>query len=166
MLNESYYLPNIRQNGVADFIQDEIVRNHNFNKVSEKSIGDFFLDQYTAVNIKTMDLSKNFHMPNLVSAKKAFDFLSNYDNKLLFLFVLYTKDGDYIKINNYFYKNIEELSSTSIQAQGEGVLQLTKMEFRDQILRCDWIEEFKLKMKQFIAREEKKWASRKIYYAI
>jgi len=166
MLKETYYLPNIRQNGIADFLQDEIVRNQNYNKVSEKSIGDFFLDNYTAVNIKTMDMSKDFHMPNLVSAKKAFDFLSNYDNKLLFLFVRYHKENDHVIIFDHFYKSIEELSSTVIQAQGEGVIQMTKMEFRNQIVRQDWIEEFKEKMRVFIAKEENKWASRKIYYSL
>jgi hypothetical protein len=164
MLKETYYLPNIRQNGIADFLQDEIVKNQNYDKVSEKSIGDFFLDNNTAVNIKTMDMSKDFHMPNLVSAKKAFDFLSNFDNKLLFLFVRYHKDGDYIMIFDYFYKSIEELSSTVIQAQGEGVIQMTKMEFRNHIIRQDWLEEFKEKMRVFIKKEETKWALRKIYY--
>jgi len=99
MIKESYFLPNIRQNGIADFIQDEIIRNHNYAKVSEKSIGDFFLDNYTAVNIKTVDTSKNFHMPNLVSAKKAFDFLSNHQNRLMFLFVKYHRENDQIIID-------------------------------------------------------------------
>lgn len=166
MIKESYFLPNIRQNGIADFIQDEIIRNHNYAKVSEKSIGDFFLDNYTAVNIKTVDISKNFHMPNLVSAKKAFDFLSNHQNRLMFLFVKYHRENDQIIIDDYFYKNIEELSNTAIQAQGEGVIQMIKMQFRDQIIRSEWLEEFKQKMRTFIAKQEKKWTKRKTYYQL
>ena len=68
--------------------------------------------------------------------------------------------------DDYFYKNIEELSNTAIQAQGEGVIQMIKMQFRDQIIRSEWLEEFKQKMRIFIAKQEKKWTKRKTYYQL
>jgi hypothetical protein len=102
----------------------------------------------------------------LVSAKKAFDFLSNHQNRLMFLFVKYHRENDQIIIDDYFYKNIEELSNTAIQAQGEGVIQMIKMQFRDQIIRSEWLEEFKQKMSTFIAKQEKKWTKRKTYYQL
>jgi hypothetical protein len=43
---------------------------------------------------------------------------------------------------------------------------MIKMQFRDQIIRLEWLEEFKQKMRTFIAKQEKKWTKRKTYYQL
>lgn len=165
MLEKNYILPNVRQGGVSDFIEDEVRRICNCPKIGEKSIGDVFLDN-NPINVKTIDLGKDFHMPNLVSAKKAYDFLLNPDNKLFFMFVEYTRIEDTIYIQREIFKEIEELASIKIQAQGEGVIQLQTMLFRDHVGRSIWLDEFRSMMQDFIKRQRKKWNSRWDYYKL
>lgn len=163
LLQERYILPNVRQGGVSEFIEDEIRRICVSPRMGEKSIGDLFING-NPINIKTIDLGKKFHMPNLVSAKKAYDYLRNPKNKLYFLFIEYEKIGDMVLIKNETIKEIEELANTVIQAQGEGVIQLKSLSFKEHIGRTLWLEEFKVKMRDFIQRETKKWENRFMYY--
>jgi len=159
LLQDKYILTNVRQGGVSDFIEDEIRRICDCPKKGEKSIGDLFIDG-SPLNIKTIDIGKSFHMPNLVSAKKAFDFLQKPENKLRYMFVEYEKNGDIVEIKRETIKEIEELSDVKIQAQGEGVIQLQSLTFRDHI------DEFRVLMRDFINRQNKKWEMRWDYYGL
>jgi len=166
LLERKYEISKVRQGGVSDFLEDEIRRCFGGVKRGEKSLGDFYLGDRTAVNIKSMDIGRKFHMPNLVSAKKAYDFLSEHENFLNFYFVMYRRDGDSIEIVDNFMKSIEELAGLAIRAQGKGVIQLNGLNFRSKVSRDVWLQELREMMRVYLLKEEAKIAKSRIYFEL
>ena len=64
---------------------------------SRKDIGDFYLNG-TPVDVKSSNVNKNNYSPNLISAKKALDYLNIPENELKFLFVSYEETTNGLNI--------------------------------------------------------------------
>ena len=168
-LDSSYHVPHVRQNGISDFIEDKIREVLGKEKLSEKNIGDIWLDEKTPINIKSIDVEKVFHMPNLLSVKKCYDLLKDRTNNLLFIFVEYKRAGEYIHIEKIEIKKIEELTGLVVQAQGEGVIQLKKGKnriYRDAVDREVFLNELRQMINDFICKQMNKWYNRLEYYEI
>ena len=93
---------------------------------SRKDIGDIYVDG-VPINIKSNNIDANNYSPNLMSADKMHDYLSDVNNKLQFIFVDYRVgvDGE---IDIVRERRVEAYhihwSCLSIQCQGKGVIQL------------------------------------------
>jgi len=104
-------------------IEQIYAQKYNTNTTSRKDIGDIYVDDIP-INIKSTHIDRNNYSPNLVSADKLFDHLSNKNNKLQFLFVKYNDD-------NIIEENIVDAEHISweclvIRCQGRGVIQMNK----------------------------------------
>ena len=102
------------------------------------------------IDINTHNTDKVISLPSLLSIKRAKDFLSDYNNFIVYIFV------DYKFINNEMYivkisvQNIESLdwSYLSIQNLGKGQLQMkniTELIFNNNITRREWLSILKQK---------------------
>lgn len=165
-LDDTYCSNSLANRGPAELFEEEIRRLNNRCKVGEKSIGDFFWDEYRAVDIKSKCITKEYSVPNLVSAKKAFDFLSDPRNELLFLFVDYEAQPDLIQVVDARLIYLEEIADWTIRSQGNGVIQMNKVLFRERPSRDEWLLEFKSKMATFIEKERAKWNHAIGYYEL
>jgi len=112
-------------------IEVEIAKKHGASaKGTKKSIGDFLLDNDVKrpVNVKSNNLEKNNYSPNIISAKRLFNWLKD-GNELYFIFVGYTKTEEGIKyVHDSGLVPVHHLSwnCLSIEAQGWGVIQMYK----------------------------------------
>ena len=69
-------------------IEQLYAEKYNTNTTSRKDIGDIYVSGIP-INIKSSHVDRNNYSPNLISADKLFNHLSNPSNNLKFLFVTY-----------------------------------------------------------------------------
>ena len=135
-----------------------------------KDIFDVLIDDKTLIDVKSVNVSKKYHMPNLASQKKLLDWLSDKDNTLKYLFIFYEKVDDIIHIKDIELKDIEEINPECliVQAQGLGVMQIKdikKLSFVKKIDRESWLlNVLKPKVLSYLNKEENKIKNTKKIY--
>ncbi len=126
----------------------------------KKSIGDFMIDEHHAVNVKSNNVNKNNYSPNIISASRLLNYLSDENKKLSFIFVNYREvNGKLEIIDDTGLVPVENLSwnCLSIQAQGKGVIQLSgTLEINREQTKAMFMVGFKQALGVYIARERKK----------
>jgi hypothetical protein len=125
-----------------------------------KNIGDFYISENEAVNVKSSNIAKNNFAPNMVSAMKVYDYLRS-GNLLYFIFVDYKlKDNneiDIVYISDLVPINYIDWSCLKIQTQGTGVIQMTHKNFHyNPQSEETWIDGLKTAYKTYIGREREK----------
>jgi len=100
---------------------------YNTSTTSRKDIGDIYVDDIP-INIKSNHVDRNNYSPNLISADKLFNHLSDSNNNLKFLFVKYDDRNNDINILDEKIVDVEHISweCLDIRCQGKGVIQLSK----------------------------------------
>lgn len=146
---------------IYEKIEEIYAKKFNSETTSKKSLGDFFLELNHAVNVKSNNVDKNNYSPNLISAYRLFNYLKNENNKISFIFVDYSlnKDNKISIIKDSGLVLIEHIdwSCLSIQAQGNGVIQLVKpLKVNLNQTREQFMANFKINYKSYIERERKK----------
>jgi hypothetical protein len=139
-------------------IEDIYAKRYNTTTTSRKNIGDIYVNDIP-INIKSNNIEKNNYSPNLISAKRAFDYLTNPDNKLKFLFVSYQNKDNQIHITEENEVWVDHISwdCLTIQCQGNGVIQMkSKLIIDENQTREEWIDQLKVKYLEYIQRERKK----------
>ena len=135
-------------------IEQIYAQKYNTNTTSRKDIGDIYVDDIP-INIKSTHIDRNNYSPNLVSADKLFDHLSNKNNKLQFLFVKYNDD-------NIIEENIVDAEHISweclvIRCQGRGVIQMNKpLKVNTNQTRETFLQGMKKAYKVYISKEHRK----------
>ena len=129
---------------VNDFLEHVIIKESGGEKLPPKHLGDVLIDDKTLIDVKSVNVSKKYHMPNLASQKKLLDWLSDKDNTLKYLFIFYEKIDDIIHIRDIELRDIEEINPECliVQAQGLGVMQIKdikKLSFVKKIDRESWL---------------------------
>lgn len=126
----------------------------------KKSIGDFHIDEHHAVNVKSNNVEKNNYSPNLISASRLLNYLSDDEKTLSFLFVNYKiVKGEVEIIDDTGLVPVEHLNwkCMTIQAQGKGVIQLSgELEIDKNQDKKAFMKGFKAALKVYINRERKK----------
>tara|TARA_Y100001937_G_C6896912_1_gene231568 strand:- start:62 stop:514 length:453 start_codon:yes stop_codon:yes gene_type:complete len=104
-------------------IEQIYAKKYKTNTTSRKDIGDIYVDG-VPINIKSSHVNRNNYSPNLISADKLFNHLSNQDNNLKFMFVTYDDNN----IIDEKLINAEHIlwDCLDIRCQGKGVIQLSK----------------------------------------
>jgi hypothetical protein len=125
---------------------------------NRKDIGDFMLSEYEAVNVKSNNIHKNNYSPNMVSAKKVYDYLMR-DNLLYFIFVDYEivkGNLSILEVSDTIPANYIDWSCLSIQCQGNGVIQRSgPLKVINQSVE-DWLIGLKKAYSTYIEKERKK----------
>ena len=106
-------------------IEEIIAQKYGCSTTSRKNIGDFMLSAQEAVDVKSNNIHKNNFSPNMVSAKKVYDYLME-DNLLYFVFVDYELKNNKIIVveeTDLIPINYIDWSCLTIQCQGNGVIQ-------------------------------------------
>ena len=124
---------------------------------SRKDIGDFYLNG-TPVDVKSSNVNKNNYSPNLISAKKALDYLNIPENELKFLFVSYEETTNGLNILEEHMVSVFEIdwNCLSIQCQGNGVIQLSKKLKTCGENRKGWLEKLTENYLKYLEKERKK----------
>ena len=124
---------------------------------SRKDIGDFYLNS-VPVNVKSSNVNKNNYSPNLISAKKALDYLNVPENELKFLFVSYEETTNGFNILKERMVSVFEIdwNCLSIQCQGNGVIQLSKQLKTCGENRKGWLEKLIENYLKYLEKERKK----------
>lgn len=137
----------------------------NSNTTSKKALGDFQLSEDHAVNVKSNNVDKDNYSPNLISASRLLKYLSIPTNHLSFIFVDYQIDNtdgqDFKILKDSGLVPVEHIdwSCLSIQAQGNGVIQLSKaLTINPEQTRAQFMEGLKLAYQVFIDKERLKLA--------
>jgi hypothetical protein len=130
---------------------------------SRKAIGDFMIDEYHPVNVKSNNLGGANYSPNIISAKKLLLWLRNPENKLSFIFVDYklTVNGTIKVIRDSGLIPVEHLSweCLTIEAQGWGVIQMCKkLKLNRRQDRKSFLKGLKTAYKAFMLKEHRKMA--------
>ena len=135
-------------------IEQIYAQKYNTTTTSRKDIGDIYVDDIP-INIKSTHIDKDNYSPNLVSADKLFDHLSNKNNRLQFLFVKYDND-------NIIEENIVDAEHISweclvIRCQGRGVIQMNKpLKVNTNQSRETFLQGMKKAYKVYISKEHRK----------
>ena len=113
-------------------IEQIYAEKYNTNTTSRKDIGDIYVDG-VPINIKSSHVNRNNYSPNLISADKLFNHLSNQDNNLKFMFVTYDDNN----IIDEKLINAEHIlwDCLDIRCQGKGVIQLDNNQTREHFLK-------------------------------
>lgn len=140
-------------------IESIYAQRYDTTTTSRKDIGDIYVDG-VPINIKSNNLDGDNYSPNLMSAVKMFDYLSDYNNKLQFIFVDYRVgvDGE-IDIVNEKKVEAEHISwkCLTLQCQGRGVIQLKSSLVVDETqTREEFLKEFPHAYADYIQRERAK----------
>jgi len=139
-------------------IEEMIAKKYGSSTTSRKNIGDFMLSSEEAVDVKSNNVHKNNFSPNMVSAKKAYDYLMA-GNLLYFVFVDYELQGKHINIleeSDLIPINYIDWSCLSIQCQGNGVIQKSgPLSIVNQSL-ASWIQGLKNAYTLYIEKERNK----------
>ena len=139
-------------------IEDIYAKKYNSETTARKSIGDFFLNDTHAVDVKSNDLNKNNYSPNIISASKIEKWLTEGKN-LSLIFVDYVivggemqikKDTNLIPIQHISWECL------TIQAQGKGVIQKSKPLVIKECSKEEWLKSLAKEYLVFINRERKK----------
>jgi regulatory protein YycH of two-component signal transduction system YycFG len=127
---------------------------YNTNTTSRKDIGDIYVDG-VPINIKSSHVNRNNYSPNLISADKLFNHLSNQDNNLKFMFVTYDDNN----IIDEKLINAEHIlwDCLDIRCQGKGVIQLSKsLKIDNNQTREYFLKGLSKAYKVYITKERKK----------
>ena len=139
-------------------IEEIIAKKYGSSTTSRKNIGDFMLSSEEAVNVKSNNIHKNNFSPNMVSAKKVYDYLMS-GSLLYFVFVDYELLGKKINIleeSDLIPINYIDWSCLSIQCQGNGVIQKSgPLTVVNQSLDS-WIHDLKNAYSLYIEKERNK----------
>ena len=92
-----------------ELIEQMYAEKYNTTTTSRKNIGDIYVDGLP-INIKSNDVNGDYFQPNLMSADKLFDYLSEPTNNLKFMFVDYEKTEDGVNILKETLVNAEHIS--------------------------------------------------------
>jgi len=139
-------------------IEDMYAKKYNKETTTRKSIGDFFLSDTHAVDVKSNDLNKNNYSPNIISASKVERWLTQ-GKDLSLIFVDYIvangeieikKDTKPIPIQNISWDCL------TIQAQGKGVIQKSKPLVIKECSKEEWLEGLAKAYLVFINKERVK----------
>tara|TARA_R100000234_G_scaffold89252_1_gene57591 strand:+ start:217 stop:699 length:483 start_codon:yes stop_codon:yes gene_type:complete len=142
----------------AERIEQIYADKYNTTTTSRKNIGDIYVDD-VPINIKSNDVNGENYSPNLMSADKLFDYLSDSNNELKFMFVDYENDGDEIVILNERLVNAEHISwdCLSIQCQGRGVIQVSSsLKIDETQTREEFLKGFSPAYEQYLGKEREK----------
>jgi len=106
------------------------------------------------IDINTHNIDKVISLPSLMSIKRAKDFLTNYNNFIIYIFIDYKYIDNKINIINIHVQNIESLdwSYLSIQNLGKGQLQLkniSELTFNNNVTRREWLNILKNKGSEY-----------------
>jgi len=150
-------------------IEEIIAKEYGSSTTTRKAIGDFMLSDTEAVNVKSNNIHKNNYSPNIMSADKAWKWLSK-GNSLYFIFVDYSLDDGKVVIKEKTdLIPIEHISwdCLNIRCQGRGVIQRTKSLIVDnkQTLE-DWKQGLSKEYSTYIAKERQKLAELERAYCI
>ncbi len=138
-----------------DLIIEQIyAAKYNTNTTSRKDIGDIYVDG-VPINIKSSHIDRNNYSPNLISADKLFNHLSNPTNNLQFMFVKYDDnniiDEQLIDAEHILWDCLD------IRCQGKGVIQLSKsLKIDNTQTREQFLEGLCKAYKVYIKKERKK----------
>ena len=139
-------------------IEEIIAKKYGSSTTSRKNIGDFMLSSEEAVNVKSNNIHKNNFSPNMVAAKKVYDYLMS-GSLLYFVFVDYELLGKKINIleeSDLIPINYIDWSCLSIQCQGNGVIQKSgPLTVVNQSLDS-WIHDLKNAYSLYIEKERNK----------
>ena len=127
---------------------------YNTNTTSRKDIGDIYVNG-VPINIKSSHVDRNNYSPNLISADKLFNHLSNPSNNLKFLFVTYNDS----QVLDERMVDVEHISwdCLDIRCQGKGVIQLSKtLKVDDTQTREHFLNGMRRAYKVYINKERKK----------
>mgnify|MGYP001318099052 FL=1 len=135
-------------------IEQLYAEKYNTNTTSRKDIGDIYVSG-VPINIKSSHVDRNNYSPNLISADKLFNHLSNPSNNLKFLFVTYNDN----QVLNEKMVDVEHISwdCLDIRCQGKGVIQLSKsLKVDDTQTRQHFLDGMRQAYKVYINKERKK----------
>ena len=138
----------------AETIEQIYAEKYNTNTTSRKDIGDIYVDG-VPINIKSSHVDRNNYSPNLISADKLFNHLSNPTNNLQFMFVKYDDNN----IIDEKLINAEHISwdCLDIRCQGKGVIQLSKsLKVDNTQTREHFLEGIRQAYKVYIEKERRK----------
>ena len=139
-------------------IEEIIAKKYGSSTTSRKNIGDFMLSSEEAVNVKSNNIHKNNFSPNMVAAKKVYDYLMS-GSLLYFVFVDYELLGKKINIleeSDLIPINYIDWSCLSIRCQGNGVIQKSgSLTVVNQSLDS-WIHDLKNAYSLYIEKERNK----------
>ena len=158
------------EGSIPDYFEKVVLEENNLEPPGKKSLGDAYLDERTAVDVKTINVNGDFHMGNLASQDKIRKWLEDKQNSLMFFFIEYEEDCGVVAINSTKLKHIEEIHPDCLQisAQGLGVMQLKnwdKVEFISKMNRYEWFKDvYAPLLKEFISKEEKKLEKLRLVY--
>ena len=138
----------------AETIEQIYAEKYNTSTTSRKDIGDIYVDG-VPINIKSSHVDRNNYSPNLISADKLFNHLSNPSNNLKFMFVTYDD-------NSIIHEKLIDAEHISwdcldIRCQGKGVIQLSKsLKIDNTQTREQFLEGLCKAYKVYIKKERKK----------
>ena len=138
----------------AETIEQIYAEKYNTSTTSRKDIGDIYVDG-VPINIKSSHVDRNNYSPNLISADKLFNHLSNQNNNLKFMFVTYNDNN----IIDEKLINAEHISwdCLDIRCQGKGVIQLSKsLKVDNTQTREHFLDGIRQAYKVYIEKERKK----------
>ena len=150
---------------VCKFLERVVAQENDVQLASgEKSLGDVYLNEHTAIDVKSINITpgKKFHMPNLASQEKIREWLEDDEKSLLYFFVEYTEMSDgVIAVNSTHLKHIEELHPDCliVSAQGKGAFQIkwNKKQFIERMDRKEWFKTvYAPKVLEYCDKEEEK----------
>ena len=154
------------------FFEKLVAEENNMEWVGKKSIHDVLHPKFpkVAIDVKTLDMSKEFHMGNLTSQDKVKNWLSDEKNSLLYFFIEYEPidDNDNVRILSTELKHMEEIhpDCIAIRAQGKGTFQINwpKKKWMEKMDRDEWFKSvWKPEMLSYLLKEEKKIEERRKY---
>jgi|TARA_Y100000310_G_C20622336_1_gene784041 hypothetical protein len=158
-MKEKYIFDSRTYSSVDEFFESVVKEEMNGESLPPKHLGDIEIDSTTIVDVKSTNVDKKFHMPNLASQKKLFDWLKEEQNTLMYLFIFYRKEGLNLFIEKWEYCHIEEIDPEClvVQAQGLGALQIKdikQLKFINKIPRKKWLNILKNMVQLYLMKEE------------
>jgi FlaG/FlaF family flagellin (archaellin) len=142
----------------ADQIEEMYAQKFNTETTSRKNIGDLYVGG-VPINVKSTNVDKNNYSPNLISAKRAWEYLNNSENKLKFLFVKYRDVNGFPNILEELMVDVEQIDwdCLTIQCQGNGVIQMCKpLKLNSNENREQWMVKLKDEYLSYIERQKMK----------
>ena len=160
-LKDNYIFDSNSFSSVNEFFEYVVLKETGGSKLPPKHLGDVRIDSTTLIDVKSINMSGTFHMPNLASQNKLYDYLQDEKNTLMYLLIWYKKDGNNLHIDKWALKHIEEIDPTClvVQSQGLGVLQIknaNKIQFVSKINRKNWLNILKTMVESYLLKEETK----------
>ena len=108
-LKEIYVFDSRNFSKVSEFFEDVVLKETKGESLPPKHLGDVWIDNNTLLDVKSLDIKKEFHMSNLASQRKLLKWLGDENNSLLYSMIFYEKNDENITIHRHELKHIEEL---------------------------------------------------------